>query len=392
MRDSFLNCDMLRLAFSENLSKMFKAEVPAYGTLLHLVADVNQTNDIRLNRERHGAIRLGLPSELTFIKRLFAVYGMYPVNYYNLSVAGIPVHSTAFRPINLQSLEFCPFRIFTSLLKLDFITDPAVYAKAFDMLNRRSFIPVGIEDLIMKAERQQGLYSEDADKFINLSLKIFAFNPQATTDYQTYQTLKNSHPLIADIVCFQNPHINHLTPRTLDIDAVQKMMPDYHINPKAIIEGPPPRKIPILLRQTSFKALPETVYFTCGTQTNHTARFGEVEQRGFSLSPKGRSLYDYLLSKVNNAIFVLPDASNTDAYYTLLNEVFVDFPDSMGSLIADDLLKLSPEGKPQTYEDFLPVSAAGIFTSNLGYKNTVHTTPDDYALFCKYLEDTPLML
>jgi uncharacterized glyoxalase superfamily metalloenzyme YdcJ len=392
MRDSFLNSDMLRLAFSENLSKMFKAEVPAYDTLLKLVSDVNQTDDIRLNRERHGAIRLGLPSELVFIKRLFAAYGMYPVCYYNLGVAGIPVHATAFRSINVQSLEFCPFRIFTSLLKLDCITDPDIYAKALDILNKRTFVPMGIEDFILKAEQQQGLYSDDADTFIDLSLKIFAFNPQSTTDYQTYQTLKNAHPLIADIVCFKNPHINHLTPRTLDIDRVQSMMADYHITPKAIIEGPPPRKIPILLRQTSFKALPETVYFTCGTQSYHTARFGEVEQRGFALSQKGRSLYDSLLSKVNNTLCVLPDASNTDAYYTLLNEIFINFPDDMNSLIADDLLALSPSGKPKTYEDFLPVSAAGIFTSNLGHQNTVKTTTDDYTLFCKYLQDTPLML
>jgi uncharacterized glyoxalase superfamily metalloenzyme YdcJ len=31
---------------------------------------------------------------------MFAVMGMYPVSYYDLSQAGVPVHSTAFRPID----------------------------------------------------------------------------------------------------------------------------------------------------------------------------------------------------------------------------------------------------------------------------------------------------
>lgn len=61
------------------------------------------------------------------------------------------------------------------------------------------------------------------------------------------------------MVCFPGCHINHLTPRTLDIDRVQELMPKYGIEPKILIEGPPRREVPILLRQTSFKALEEPV-------------------------------------------------------------------------------------------------------------------------------------
>ena len=42
-----------------------------------------------------------------------------PVGYYDLSVAGVPVHSTAFRPIDVESLNRNPFRIVTSLLRLE---------------------------------------------------------------------------------------------------------------------------------------------------------------------------------------------------------------------------------------------------------------------------------
>src|SRR5690606_41233773 len=65
---------------------------------------------------------------------------------------------------------------------------------------------------------------------------------------EVYQALHDQHRLIADVVAFKGPHINHLTPRTLDIDLVQAGMQARGIPPKAVIEGPPPRVCPILLR------------------------------------------------------------------------------------------------------------------------------------------------
>ena len=41
--------------------------------------------------------------ELAGLRRLFAVMGMYPVGYYDLSPAGVPVHSTCFRPIDASN-------------------------------------------------------------------------------------------------------------------------------------------------------------------------------------------------------------------------------------------------------------------------------------------------
>src|SRR5438874_7548929 len=133
------NPDDIRDLFSRVMSDMYRAEVPQYGTLLELVADVNaealradskmrarleQSGEInRLSVERHGAIRLGTAQELFNIRRLFAVMGMHPVGYYDLSLAGVPVHSTAFRPIAEDALRRNPFRVFTSLLRLELIED-----------------------------------------------------------------------------------------------------------------------------------------------------------------------------------------------------------------------------------------------------------------------------
>ncbi|WP_143340603.1 2-oxoadipate dioxygenase/decarboxylase family protein, partial [Cronobacter sakazakii] len=113
---------------------------------------------------------------------------------------------------------------------------------------------------------------------------------------------------IADVVSFKGPHINHLTPRTLDIDAAQAAMPARGITPKETIEGPPARECPILLRQTSFKALQEPITFPSDAGAvagAHTARFGEIEQRGCALTPTGRALYDEALVKKDFS--ALPD-------------------------------------------------------------------------------------
>ncbi len=75
-----ITADEIREQFSQAMSAMYQQEVPQYGTLLELVADVNlavlennpQLHEqlanadelARLNVERHGAIRVGTAEEL----------------------------------------------------------------------------------------------------------------------------------------------------------------------------------------------------------------------------------------------------------------------------------------------------------------------------------------
>lgn len=148
---------------------MYREEVPAYGTLMELVARVNgetlsadatlkgrleATDSLeRISEERHGAIRLGTPAELSMMRRVFAVMGMYPVGYYDLSTAGVPVHSTAFRPVGDAALKHNPFRVFTSLLRLDLISDEALRAEAEAILKERRIFTSGAVEL---TERPSG--------------------------------------------------------------------------------------------------------------------------------------------------------------------------------------------------------------------------------------------
>lgn len=339
--------DKLRADFSQALSDMYRKEVPAYGTLIDIVADVNaEYEGIRSDGERHGAIRLGTAAELNLIRRVFAVLGLHPVGYYDLSVAGLPVHSTAFRPITEAGFQTSPFRMFTSLLRLDMLPDD-LRKMAEAALASRSIFSENGHKLLERAERQNGLNADDGAAFIREAVAIFAWRKRAHIDLATYQALLAEHALIADIVSFQGPHMNHLTPRVADIDAAHVRMSEHGLNIKKTIEGPPRRKNPILLRQTAFKALTESVEFKTedGWETaHHTARFGEIEQRGVALTPRGRALYDRCLARKD----------------------FSDFPDDVGTMKAEQLAYYGKAGEALTYEDFLPVSAAGIFRSNLG--------------------------
>lgn len=137
---------------------------------------------------------------------------------------------------------------------------------------------------------------------------------------------------MADVVCFRGPHLNHLTPRILDIDAAQVEMPRRGVDAKSLIEGPPRRHHPILLRQTSFKALDESIVFagTSAVTGAHTARFGEIEQRGVALTRAGRALYDRLLEQARSG-------DEAVSYLDRLTRAFEAFPDDLDAMRREGL-------------------------------------------------------
>ncbi len=410
----FVSADVVRAMFSVAMSDMYRSEVPQYQTMARIVADVDgktlhgdpelekrlrRTDELdRLGVERHGAIRVGTPAELSTIRRLFAVMGMTPVGYYDLSAAGVPVHSTAFRPVADEALRRNSFRIFTSLLRPELIADVDLRREAAAILARRQIFTPRCLRLVETFEREGGLEAAQAREFVSEAVETFRWRGEATVSSDVYDAFRKAHPLIADVVCFKNPHINHLTLPTLDIDAVQLAMVAQNLNPKTIVEGPPRRDCLVLLRQTSFKAIEEPIVFAQANGASasgaHAARFGEIEQRGAALTAKGRALYDRLLAAVIAAAPVAADGSNVDAYMAELARQFAAFPDDEASLRSEGLAffrylptaqGLSQIGgpalpgaiddlvdagyvrtEPIVYEDFLPVSAAGIFQSNLG--------------------------
>ncbi len=402
MRSNFVEKSKIRELFSSSLSKMYRQEIPAYGKLIELVERVNlETLDItpllkaklikegnfeRISDERHGAIRLGTAFELSMIRRLFYLMGMYPVGYYDLSVAGIPVHSTAFRPIKFDELKKNPFRVFTSLLRLELIDDDKLREKAKIILASRSIFSKNLSELIIHCEKEGGIRENQVDEFVEEATNIFRWHETAIVDLETYNNLHQKHRLIADVVSFRGPHLNHLTPRTLDIEKVQRLMRENGIEPKVIIEGPPQRNCPILLRQTSFKAISETIVFKAkheqkiGQQIGkHMARFGEIEQRGCALTPKGRELYDRLLSEVRTKAKPSLDGSNAVQYDDALKENFKSFPDTETELREQKLsyfyYKKAPDIKnvSKNYSTQELIKAGEVIAQPIIYEDFLHS-------------------
>ncbi|KAF4339737.1 DUF1338 domain protein [Fusarium beomiforme] len=407
--DDFANPVDVRSAFTSAMSAMYRNEVPLYGDLVRIVHGVNtallsqQPNSTketllsqRLDMERHGAIRLGTPYELRTMARLFAVIGLKAVGYYDLSVTGLPMHATCFRPVDPESLSINPFRVFTTLLRPDLISSTETRDLAINLLSRRNIFSSKLLDLINTAETQDWrLRISEVDDFITEAMKTFSWRPEASASEEEYRKLANEHPILADIASFKSAHINHLTPRTLDITRSHEQMRSEGLRVKDRIEGPPLRQCPILLRQTSFLALEERIKFRDShgvlVEGTHRARFGEIEERGAAVTVAGRKLYDKLLDKAMGQVRLSPASQSSEAMDIAMSEVFKEYPDSWPELRRNGLIyctyhragkeihhaastesleDLVDQGyliaEPITYEDFLPFSAAGIFASNLG--------------------------
>ena len=187
-----------------------------------------------------------------------------------------------------------------------------------------------------------------------------------------------------------------------------------HAGFKDFTEGPS-YDTPVLLRQDAYKALTEPVAFTNldGSTTNstHTARFGEIEQRFYACTIPGRAMYDDCLTKADAIKDKDPGLAKRDfaAYEAVYASPFSLFPKALPALLSQGLVYgiyavtakgLAAKGTIKTsnnvdlltdllahgyasydglrYEDFLPVSAAGIFASNLnqyGTQSTAATKP-----------------
>jgi len=373
----------LRAGFAAALSRMYGAEVPAYTTLVDVATAINRyhAGDERLgslNRvtaERHGAIRVGSVRELSDVADLFAAFGMHPVGYYDLRGAAspVPVVSTAFRPIDADELGRNPFRIFTSMLATAdprfFDADLRTRVDRF-LAGRRLFDPALIADA-RRIAAAGGAASAEADDFVARATAAFELSREPI-DTGWYTELSRVSAVAADIAGVTSTHVNHLTPRVIDIDELYRRMVARGIVMTGTIQGPPRWDGPdVLLRQTSFRALGEPRWFRDSegivTEGSLRVRFGEVEARGVALTRAGRERYDAAISQ--------PDPAATWAKH---------FPASDAELAAHGLAyyRGGDPAKPVVYEDFLPASAAGIFRSNLDADSEAADVADnsDYSL------------
>jgi uncharacterized glyoxalase superfamily metalloenzyme YdcJ len=414
----------LRARFAVALADMYGDEVPAYHTLVEVTREVNEKYAAtygresarlgsldRVTAERHGAIRVGSPRELAQAARVFAAFGMRPVGFYDLrgaSKSSVPVVSTAFRPVDTEELGRNPFRVFTSMLTVDdprfFDTDTRTRLDAF--IEARTLFTGELLALADRAAAEGGLPEPEATALLRLATEAFELS-DVPVDKAWYDHLEAISSVAADIGGVPSTHINHLTPRVLDIDELYAQMRARGIAMIDEIQGPPSWAGPdVLLRQTSFRALAEKRHFLLPDGTAHRGtlrvRFGEVEQRGVALTRRGRALYDRLVAEIDRRLHEAPGTPSraevardvwreslppTEQELALRGLSFSTYrvttttePRPGGTATLKSLVHagvLTPE--PIVYEDFLPLSAAGIFQSNLtgeGARNDDHRGTD----------------
>lgn len=396
----FLEPWQLRAAFARSLSDMYGKEVPAYTTLLDVSHDVNADfvtqhgadaerlgSIARVTAERHGAIRVGTPTEMAQVARIFGAMGMRPVGFYDLrdaSSSSVPVISTAFRPIERSELARNPFRVFTSMLvtadRRFFTADLEQRLERF--LGARTLFGPDLLALADRAEAEGGLPEDQAAEFLRLATEAFELSGEPV-DQAWYRELEAVSAVAADIGGIASTHINHLTPRVLDIDDLYARMEARGITMIDAIQGPPRWEGPeVLLRQTSFRALAEPRTFRTAdgdiVRDSLRVRFGEVEARGIALTRAGRAAYDAAVVEIDEAA-AAARADNpglTEAHRQQLARAVWQktFPTTEAALADQELgwftYEVDPAGtgvvrEPIVYEDFLPRSAAGIFQSNL---------------------------
>lgn len=400
----------LRAEFAARLSDMYGREVPAYTRLVQVSREVNEDvlraqgadaerlgSISRVTAERHGAIRVGTPHELRQAARVFGALGMRPVGFYDLrdaAASAVPVVSTAFRPVDGEELARNPFRVFTSMLTTadPRFFDDDVRARLETFLAARTLFPPELLALADRAGADGELPADDAERFLQLAVAAFELSAEPV-DAAWYGTLERISAVAADIGGVRSTHINHLTPRVLDIDELYRRMTARGTEMIDAIQGPPRWPGPdVLLRQTSFRALaePRAMRSPDGTvvRGDLRVRFGEVEARGIALTRAGRARYDRLLGIVDRRAADRPGADRGDLARAVWEE---HLPGSEQELAAQELAHFTyhvsadrprdgtrpPVGlaelvrqgwvraEPIVYEDFLPRSAAGIFQSNL---------------------------
>jgi uncharacterized glyoxalase superfamily metalloenzyme YdcJ len=399
----------LRRRFAVALSALYGGEVPAYKTLVEVCQEVNArfmgkhgaaaerlgTLD-RVTAERHGAIRVGSPRELAQVARIFGALGMAPVGFYDLRDARprpVPVVSTAFRPVSRDELAVNPFRVFTSLLVPDDrrFFDAGLESRLRAFIDARCLFPGELLDLAGSAERDGGLDEDAARRFLELAVASFALSAEPV-DRAWYNELERISGVASDIGGVASTHVNHLTPRVLDIDDLYRSMQVRGIEMIDKIQGPPRWDGPdVLLRQTSFRALAEPRSFREPdgqvTRGSLRVRFGEVEARGIALTPAGRDRYDLVVRLADERAAGRLSAAETGAavrevwarhmprteagleraalgYFTY--HLVAEPPPGAPPRTVRELVDGGwAEARPIVYEDFLPRSAAGIFASNL---------------------------
>ncbi|SEC02400.1 2-oxoadipate dioxygenase/decarboxylase family protein [Rhodococcus koreensis] len=286
----------LRARFARALGAAYGRTVPAYDTLVEVADEVNadfaarnpagaerRGGLARITVERHGAIRLGGPTELRQAAILFSGFGMHPVGCYDRRDAPepAPVVSTGFRPVDPIELARNPFGMFTSMLTTADrrFFDGDLQHRLENVLAARSVFPTELLHLAALATEEGGLTAPTAERFVALAVTAFAPSDTAA-DRSWLSALERVAPVAAGLGGRTGVRVVHLAPRVFDIDDLCRRSARHGLRR---IDGTGPRPArggpDVLVRRVSFGA--------AGTPGGVLV----AESRGMALTPEGQELY-----------------------------------------------------------------------------------------------------
>lgn len=82
------------------------------------------------------------------------------IGYADLTVAGLPMHACAFRPLDTADLLFNPFRVFCSIIRMDLL-EPDARKMALRLLQARQIMSDPMKELLRTSEEQGGVLESD---------------------------------------------------------------------------------------------------------------------------------------------------------------------------------------------------------------------------------------
>ena len=397
----------------KRLSAMYGTEVPAYNTLVEVSTEVNQAY-LQPARRRSGAAGQHRPGHRGTARRhpcwvrarngpggpglcrLRHVPGglLRPARRLQ---AAVPVVSTAFRPVTPMSWPAIRSGSSPQCWRWrtpGSSTEP-LQRELAEFFDRGSSSDRSCWSWLTRPPPGTGDSTAPTPRGSWSWRRQPSSSPLRPVDHDWYRRLEAISAVASDIGGVTSTHINHLTPRVLDIDALYAGMEARGITMIDEIQGPPRWDGPdVLLRQTSFRALGEERLFRYADGSVRKGelrvRFGEVEARGIALTPAGtRALRPDGRRSRTPRLAAAPARDRPSVARDGLGGEPAQHRKRAGDPRAG-LLHLHGESgrsrlalrpavtlpelisvdgaavpEPIVYEDFLPRSAAGIFQSNL---------------------------
>lgn len=208
---------------AQALTEMYAEQNPIFALML---AMAKKASGIDRAPVVHGAIRLPEGAEYIGAVEVMQACGLTLQNTYHLPRHKIIASAACPDPLAHES-----FRMFMSMLrvndavdqivaspKTDFVkSNPQLFReKVSSALDNRSGINTDLLILAQEANENDGLPEEKAHQFIGLVINWLKMNKETHIDQELYNVLvAEGSDVLADVICFDKTHLNHLTPQIL---------------------------------------------------------------------------------------------------------------------------------------------------------------------------------